>query len=211
MGDLLGDLGTWAADVIDRLGYAGLAFLVALENVFPPIPSEIILPLAGFLTGEGRMNYFIALLAATTGSVVGALVLYWVGYAFGETRVRAIVDRRGKWLRLDQSDIDRADAWFDRHGAIAVMACRVVPIVRSLISIPAGLRRMPLGRFVLYTAIGSAVWNAVLIGAGWVLGDNWEAVEGYVGYLQYVVLAVAAVALAWWVWVRFIHPRSTQA
>ncbi len=107
MGDLLGDLGTWAVDVIDRLGYAGLAFLVALENVFPPIPSEIILPLAGFLTGEGRMNYFIALLAATTGSVVGALVLYWVGYAFGETRVRAIVDRRGRWLRLDQSDIDR--------------------------------------------------------------------------------------------------------
>lgn len=211
MGDLLGDLGTWAVDVIDRLGYAGLAFLVALENVFPPIPSEIILPLAGFLTGEGRMNYFVALLAATAGSVAGALILYWAGYAFGETRVRAIVDRRGKWLRLDQADVDRADAWFDRHGAIAVMSCRVVPIVRSLISIPAGLRRMPLGRFVLYTAIGSAVWNAVLIGAGWVLGDNWEAVEGYVGYLQYVVLAAAAVALAWWVWVRFVHPRSTQA
>jgi membrane protein DedA with SNARE-associated domain len=91
------------------------------------------------------------------------------------------------------------------------MACRVVPIVRSLISIPAGLRRMPIGRFVLYTAIGSAVWNAVLIGAGWVLGDNWETVEGYVGYLQYLVLAAVAIALAWWVWARFIHPRSTQA
>jgi membrane protein DedA with SNARE-associated domain len=211
MGNLLGDIGTWAIDVIDRLGYAGLAFLVALENLFPPIPSEVILPLAGFLTGEGRMNYFVALLAATAGSVAGALILYWVGRAFSEARLRAIVDRWGKWLRLEQADVDRADAWFDRHGTIAVMACRVVPIVRSLISIPAGLRRMPIGRFVLYTAIGSAVWNAVLIGAGWVLGDNWETVEGYVGYLQYVVLAAVAVAVAWWVWARFIDRRSTQA
>jgi membrane protein DedA with SNARE-associated domain len=211
MGNLLGDIGAWAIDVIDRLGYAGLAILVALENLFPPIPSEVILPLAGFLTGEGRMNYFVALLAATVGSVAGALVLYWVGRAFGETRLRAIVDRWGRWLRLDQADVDRADAWFDRHGNFAVMACRVVPIMRSLISIPAGLRRMPIGRFVLYTAIGSAVWNAVLIGAGWVLGDNWETVEGYVGYLQYLVLAAVAIALAWWVWARFIHPRSTRA
>ena len=117
MGELFGDLASWAVDVIDRLGYVGLAFLIALENLFPPIPSEVILPLAGFLTNDGRMNFFLAFLAATVGSVVGALVLYWVGRAFGEERLRAAVRRWGKWIRLKEADVDRADAWFDRHGA----------------------------------------------------------------------------------------------
>lgn len=210
MGNLLGEIGAWAIDVIERLGYLGLALLVALENVFPPIPSEIILPLAGFLAGDGRMDLGAALLAATAGSVAGALVLYGVGFAFGEQRVRAGVDRWGKWLRLTQADIDRADAWFDRHGGLAVLLCRLIPIVRSLISIPAGLRRMPVGRFLLLTAVGSAVWNAVLIGAGWVLGENWEVVEDYVGYLQYAVLGLVLVGVAWWLWARFVSPRSAR-
>jgi membrane protein DedA with SNARE-associated domain len=204
MSSLLGDLGGWATDVIEKLGYWGLALMVALENVFPPIPSEVVLPMAGFLTGDGRMNYGLALLAATIGSVVGALILYEIGHLIGETRLRALVHKYGKWLGVKDSDIDKADQWFDRYGGVAVMLCRVVPIVRSLISIPAGLRRMPLGTFILYTTIGSAVWNAVLIGAGWILGDNWDEVEQYVGYLQYLVILVVLLFAAWWVWNRMI-------
>lgn len=210
MSSLLGDFAGWATEVIDKLGYWGLAFLVALENVFPPIPSEVVLPMAGFLTGDGRMNYGIALFAATAGSVIGALILYGIGVWFGERRLRWLVNRYGKWLGVKESDIDKADEWFDRYGGPAVMLCRVVPIVRSLISIPAGLRRMPLPAFLLYTALGSAVWNAVLIGAGWILGDNWEEVEQYVGYLQYLVILVVLVLAVWWVWNRILKPRGSR-
>lgn len=198
---------TWATDVIDDLGYWGLAFLVALENVFPPIPSEVVLPLAGFLTGDGRMNFWIALVAATCGSVVGALVLYAVGAWFGERRVRWIVTHWGRWLGFKESDVDLANRWFDRHGGTAVMICRVVPIVRSLISIPAGIRRMSIRLFIVYTAIGSLVWNAVLIGAGWMLGDNWERVERWVAYAQYLVIVAVLALIAWWIWNRMIKPR----
>lgn len=207
MSSLLGDFASWATDVIEKLGYWGLAFLVALENVFPPIPSELVLPMAGFLTGAGRMNFVLAVIAATLGSVVGALILYGVGYAFGEQRVRSIVRRWGKWLGFKEEDVDKADDWFDRYGGVAVMLCRVVPIVRSLISIPAGLRKMPIGTFILFTTIGSAVWNTALIGAGWILGDNWEEVEEYVEYLQYAVIIIVLILAAWWVWARMIKPR----
>lgn len=206
MSSLLGDLTGWVTDVIESLGYWGLFFLVALENVFPPIPSEIILPLAGFTTGQGEMNYVLAVLAATLGSLVGAMILYAVGYSFGEERVRWMVRNWGKWLGFKEEDVDKADGWFDKYGGIAVMTGRVIPIVRSLISIPAGLRRMPLLRFMLYTTIGSLVWNSVLIGAGWILGDNWEEVEEYVGYLQYVVIAAVLVMGTWWVWARMLKP-----
>lgn len=207
MSSLLGDMSGWATDVMDALGYFGLAFLVALENVFPPIPSEIILPLAGFNSSAGSMNIFLAILFATIGSLVGALILYYVGYVFGEERVRLVVNRWGKWLGFKESDIDKADEWFDRHGGLAVMLCRVVPIVRSLISIPAGLRKMPVLSFALYTTIGSLVWNTILIWAGYILGDNWEHVEEYVGVLQYVVIAIVLVVGIWWVWARMIKPR----
>lgn len=211
MSSLLGDLTGWVTDVIESLGYWGLAFLVALENVFPPIPSEIILPLAGFLTGQGRMNFFLAVIAATVGAVVGALVLYGVGYYFGEERVRWMVVNWGKWLGFKEEDVDKADEWFDKHGGLAVLICRMVPIVRSLISIPAGLRKMPMAKFVLYTAIGSLLWNSILIGAGWILGDNWEEAEQYVGYLQYVVIVAVVILVAWWIWARMIKPRMDAA
>lgn len=207
MSDLLGNMSDWATRVMDALGYAGLAFLVALENVFPPIPSEVILPLAGFNSSRGSMNVFLAILFATVGSLVGAVILYYIGYIFGEERVRYIINRWGKWLGFKESDVDLADRWFDRHGGVAVMLCRVIPIVRSLISIPAGLRKMPLHSFLLYTALGSLVWNSILVTAGYLLGDNWDHVEQYVGYLQYLVILVVLVIGVWWVWARMIKPR----
>lgn len=210
MSSLLGDMSGWARDIMDALGYFGLAFLVALENVFPPIPSEIILPLAGFNSSTGTMNVFLAILFATIGSVVGALILYYVGYVFGEQRVRYIVNRWGKWLGFKETDIDKADDWFDKYGGWAVMLCRVIPIVRSLISIPAGLRKMPMLTFALFTTIGSLVWNTILIFAGYLLGDNWDHVEEYVGILQYVVIAVVLAIVIWWVWNRMIKPQPEE-
>ncbi|MCO5214991.1 MAG: DedA family protein [Thermomicrobiales bacterium] len=207
MSDLLGNMSEWATRVMDALGYAGLAFLVALENVFPPIPSEVILPLAGFNSSRGSMNILLAIVFATVGSLIGAVILYYIGYVFGEERVRYIINRWGKWLGFKESDVDMADRWFDRHGGVAVMLCRVIPIVRSLISIPAGLRKMPLSTFMLFTTIGSLVWNSILVTAGYLLGDNWDHVEQYVGYLQYLVILVVLVIGVWWVWARMIKPR----
>lgn len=209
MSDLLGNMSQFATDVMDKLGYFGLAFLVALENVFPPIPSEIILPLAGFNSSKGEMNIFVAIISATIGSVTGALILYYVGVAFSERRVRYMVNRWGKWFGFKESDVDLADSWFDRFGGWAVLVCRVVPIVRSLISIPAGLRKMPLYSFLLATTIGSAIWNTILITAGWALGENWDHVEDYIGILQYVVIAAVLLVAVWWIWARIIKRDRT--
>lgn len=192
-----GDLAGWVTDVIEALGYAGVAVLVALENVFPPIPSEVILPLSGFLAGQGRFSLPAVVLAATVGSVAGALILYAVGHYFGEARVRRLIRRYGRWLTVSERDLDRAEAWFERYGPAVVFFGRLVPIVRSIVSIPAGIGRMALGRFVLYTALGSALWNAALIGAGWLLGDNWEAAGPYVEVLQYLVILLVVAAVAW--------------
>lgn len=200
-----------ARDVMDALGYVGLALLVAIENLFPPIPSEIILPLAGFNSSLGDMNVFLAILFATIGSVVGALALYYIGYYFGEDRVRYVVRRWGKWLGFKESDVDKADEWFDKYGGVAVMMCRVVPIVRSLISIPAGLRKMPMHSFLLFTTLGSLAWNTLLIFAGYLLGDNWDHVEEYVGILQYFVIAIVLIVGIWWVWARMIKPQREKA
>lgn len=202
MGGLISGLAEWAIDVIDALGYWGLFLILVLENVFPPIPSEAVLPLAGFLTGQGRMNFFLAVIVATTGAVVGALILYAFGQWFGDHRIRWIVRKWGKWFAITEEDFDTASAWFDRRGNIAVLVCRCVPIVRSLVSIPAGIRRMPLVPFVAYSAIGSTVWNSILIGLGWIVGDNWEDIEHYADYLQYVVILLILVLGAYYVYKR---------
>lgn len=197
----------WVTDVVDALGYVGVAFLVALENLFPPIPSEVVLPLAGFVAGRGDAWVVGMVVASTIGSIVGAWALYGIAAAIGPVRLRSIVLRYGRWLRLDEADLDRAEGWFDRRAATAVLIGRCVPLIRSLVSIPAGFRRMPLGRFTVYTALGSLVWNCALVGAGYALGDRWEEVGDWVGYLQYVVIAVCVAAVAWFVWTRFVAPR----
>ena len=208
---MLSGISDWVTNVVETLGYAGVAALIALENLFPPLPSELILPLAGFETGRGHFNYLVMVAAATVGSVVGAVTLYYVAQAVGEHRIRALIRRYGRWLQVTEDDLDRADDWFDRHGNLAVLVCRCVPLVRSVVSLPAGLRRMPMSQFLLYTAIGSAVWNAALIGAGWALGDNWEVVGQYVGYFQYVVIAVVVVAIVWFLWRRLGRRRMGRS
>lgn len=198
-GDAVGGLAAWVLDVMLTLGYVGVAALVALDNVFPPLPSELILPLAGFLSGQGRLELPLVILAATVGSVVGAVVLYGAGYWLGDAGLRPLVRRFGRWLFLREVDLDQAQDWFDRHGAKAVLFGRCVPLVRSLVSVPAGVARMPIWRFLTYTTLGSLAWNALLIGFGWGLGERWEAVGQYVKQLQSVVLVLAGVALLWFV------------
>lgn len=195
MDDLLAG---WVSDVVGSFGYAGVAFLMVLENLFPPIPSELILPLAGFLVGRGELGIVPTLIAATGGSLAGAFVLY----ALGRWGGRPLILRYGTILRVKEADLDRADEWFDRYGSLVVLFGRMVPFARSVVSIPAGLSEMPLLRFALLTAAGSAAWNALLIGAGWFLGENWSQVTSVVGSVSNAVLVVAALAavslVVWW-------------
>jgi membrane protein DedA with SNARE-associated domain len=193
----------WVTDVVETLGYAGVAFLVALENLFPPIPSEIVLPLAGFTAARGEENVVGMVIAATVGSMVGAWALYYLAAAIGEPRLRALVERFGRILRLDGADLDRAESWFERRGATAVLVGRCVPLIRSLVSIPAGFNRMPIVQFSIYTLVGSLVWNSALVGAGYALGDQWHKVGDVVSYLQYVVILVVLVAIGYFAWRKF--------
>ncbi|MCE2709966.1 MAG: hypothetical protein RLZZ538_971 [Actinomycetota bacterium] len=187
---MLGDLAAWVQDVIEQLGALGVALLVILENVFPPIPSEIVLPFAGFVAQRGDGSVSVMILAATVGAVIGALVLYAIAALIGQVRLAAFIERFGRWFGVKPTDLARAEAWFDRHAVAAVLLGRCVPLIRSVVSIPAGFRRMRLVPFIVYTAMGSAVWNTALVGAGAVLGNQWDKVEPYVAVLQYVVIAV---------------------
>ena len=192
---MLNDLAGWVQEVIERLGAIGVALLVILENVFPPIPSEIVLPFAGFVAQRGDGSVVLMIVAATVGAVVGALILYYVAALIGPVRLGVFIAKFGKWFGVKPADLMRAEQWFDRHAVAAVLLGRCVPLIRSVVSVPAGFRRMPLGPFVAYTALGSAVWNTVLIGAGAVLGNQWEKVEPYVAVLQWFVLATIVLLL----------------
>ncbi len=196
---MLSGLTTWTTDIMASAGYLGLSGLVAVENIFPPIPSEVILPMAGLLTGQGRLNSGLAVAAATVGSVIGALVLYELGRRLGDPRLRRFVERRGKWLLVSSDDYDKASAWFERHGRWAVLIGRCAPGVRSYVSIPAGIQRMPLPQFLIYTAIGSGVYNSALIGFGWLLGNNWESVGRYVGMFEAALWISLGCAIVYWI------------
>jgi len=202
----LGGLTGWVAGVIDAAGLVGVALLVALESVVPPIPSEIVLALAGFLAGEGRFNVVVVGLAATAGSLAGALVLYWIGAVVGEDRLKRWLDRLPL---VDLDDLERADRWFERYGNWAVFVGRMMPVVRSLVSVPAGANRMPLVRFVTLTTLGSGVWNALFVGGGYALGSRWQQVERYSTWFDYGILAVFAVMIALWV-VKKVRRRGAR-
>ncbi|MCW3820454.1 DedA family protein [Micromonospora sp. DR5-3] len=197
----------FVTDLVERLGGPGAGLAVALENLFPPIPSEVILPLAGFTASQGKMNLFHAIGWTTLGSVIGALALYYVGVVLGRDRVRSIAAKL-PLVKLD--DIDRTEAWFARHGAKAVFFGRMIPIFRSLISIPAGIERMPVAGFLLYTTLGSLIWNTVFVVAGYLLGENWHAVESYAGTLQNLVIAACALAVAYFAISRLMRMRRSR-
>ena len=189
----------WVRNVMDSLGYPGIVLLMFLENVFPPIPSELIMPLAGFTSSEGRLSFPGVVAAGTLGSVLGALPPYYVGKWVGQERLESLADRHGRWLGISGKDIARSRRWADRHGGWAVLFCRLIPGVRSLISVPAGVAAMPILPFLAYTTVGAGLWVALLAYAGRVLGDNYDRVGTIVGPAAYVVLGAIAVAALFWV------------
>ncbi len=198
-GSWLTALVDWTVSLMEIIGPVGAGAAIALENLFPPIPSEIVLPLAGLTASRGSFTLAEALIWTTAGAVVGALILYGLGRLLGAERLRRIADK----LPLTKvEDVDKTVAWFERHGGKAVFFGRMLPIFRSLISIPAGVSKMPVWRFTLLTAAGSAIWNTIFVLAGFFLGEQWHVVEQYADILQYVVIAGIVLAVAWFVFVR---------
>ncbi|MFE5858148.1 MULTISPECIES: DedA family protein [unclassified Streptomyces] len=195
----------WVNSMMETLGAPGAGILIALENLFPPLPSEVILPLAGFAASTGHMGLIAALLWTTAGSVVGALALYGIGALLGRDRTVRIA---AKLPLLKVSDIERTEAWFARHGAKAVFFGRMIPVFRSLISVPAGVERMPLPLFLTLTTLGSAIWNTAFVLAGYALGENWEEVAGYVSTYSKVVLIAAVVGVLAFIVVRMMKPGA---
>ena len=194
-------------NVMEQVGYLGVFLLIAIENIFPPIPSEVILVFGGFMTTYTTLNIPIMILAATLGSLVGAIVLYYIGKIFNKERLKRIIGGKiGKVLRLKASDIEKADKWFDTKGNKTVFFCRFIPIVRSLISIPAGMSEMPMQRFLIYTILGSLIWNTVLIVVGSIVGDKWETIVGYLDNFSNVILIILVilfvVAMYYWFVIR---------
>ncbi|KKE80783.1 DedA family protein [Oceanobacillus caeni] len=180
----------WITEIMNEFGYMGVMFLIALENIFPPIPSEVILTFGGFMTTTTNLTIFKVVLSATAGSVVGAIVLYMIGLQLDVERLEKIVDRWGHILRLKKSDIHKADAWFDKYGPWAVFLCRFIPLIRSLISIPAGMSNMNVGIFLIFTTIGTFIWNIVLVNLGASLGNSWDVIVYYMDIYSNIIYAI---------------------
>lgn len=193
----------WASGAMEQGGLLALAAMLLIENLFPPIPSEAVLPLGGLLVSDGTFTLAAALAASTAGSVAGA----WVIYALGRYGGRPLVMRFHTVLRFTEEELDRADDWFDQHGSWVVFWARMLPFLRSVVSVPAGASEMPLVRFTVLTAAGSLIWNALLIGAGIVLGENYSVIIPWLDRFTWLVVAVCVVALAWWI-VRRVRSRS---
>ena len=190
-----GGIAGWVVGVIESVGEVGVGALIALENVVPPIPSEVVLPFAGFSASRGDISLVLAWVAATLGSLLGAYVLYAVGALVGYDRLHELAGRRW-FILLSSGDLRRGERFFDDHGGKVVLLGRCVPFLRSVVSVPAGLDRMPLGRFTLLTVLGSGLWNALFLGLGYRLGDRWEQVQGWIQPVSWAVLALVLVGLA---------------
>ena len=204
MGGLIGGFAQWIIEVVYASGYVGVGLLVAAGYLHLLVPTQLVLPLAGFLVGEGRFSFPLVLAASTIGGVVGSVVLYFPGLWLGEERVRRFVEKFGRYVFVYVEDLDKGSAMFERHGGKAVLIGHLVPGVTALISIPAGLKRMSLyGRFMFYTILGSTLWNGIFIVLGWILGANYELVEQYAPIVEYAVLAAIALAVLWFLWRRW--------
>jgi membrane protein DedA with SNARE-associated domain len=200
----------WITEIMSQYGYLGIFLLIMLENIFPPIPSEVILTFGGYMTTQTDMTALGVILISTAGSVVGALILYGIGQFLDVARLEKIVDRWGRVLRLTRKDIHKADAWFDKYGIWTVLFCRLIPLIRSLISIPAGMANMKFGLFLLFTTVGTLIWNTILVSVGAAVGDNWESIVGVMDVysnVAYALIAIAGLAVIWW-YLRFRKRRA---
>ncbi|MFA5505720.1 MAG: DedA family protein [Vulcanimicrobiota bacterium] len=191
--------------IIGKGSYLGVFLLMLLENVFPPIPSELIMPLAGYVATTGELSFWGVILAGTVGSLAGQAALYYAGRAVGEERLKEWADNHGYWVATSSGELERAQSWFKKHGNSAVFFGRLVPGVRSLISIPAGLTKMPVGQFLLYTLAGTFLWTAALTYLGRVLGQNYQKVEQFLNPISYLVVGGI---VAWYLWRVYLAQRQ---
>lgn len=191
----------WIIDIMEQFGYIGILFLIALENVFPPIPSEVILTFGGAMTAKTSMTVIGVVAVSTAGSIIGAIILYGLGMLLGKERIEKIVNRYGHILRVTVEDVEKADNWFHKYGLWTIFFCRFIPLIRSLISIPAGMARINFVTFLLLTTIGTFIWNVALVTVGAVVGDSWESIVHYMDYysnVMYVLLVVLFLVFAIW-------------
>jgi len=200
----------WVTNTIDSLGYVGIGFMMFLENIFPPIPSEVIMPLAGFTAAQGKMNIGWAIAAGVIGTILGAIPWYYLGLILGEERLRNLIDKYGKWMGISGADISKSVVWFDHHGTKAVFFGRLIPGIRTLISIPAGLAKQPLLPFFVYSTLGTLIWVTMLTYTGYVLGKNYHLIEGYLDVITKVIAVILVAAIAIFLGGRFWRSRKTN-
>jgi membrane protein DedA with SNARE-associated domain len=198
----------WITGFVEESGYLGIALLMLAENVFPPIPSELIMPLAGFTAARGDLNIVLVVISGTLGSVLGTALWYWLGRRLGMGRLKNLAERHGRWLTLSPSDLDRAQRLFRRHSGQAVFFGRLIPAVRTLISVPAGIVGMPVGWFLFYTLLGSVLWNILLAGAGYMLQTQYQAVSEWLNPATDVVLGLILTVYFYRVATFQAKPRS---
>lgn len=198
--------------IMNQFGYFGIFFLIFIENIFPPIPSEVVLLFGGFMTTYSKLNLFGMIIFSTLGSTVGAIVLYYIGKILNKERLKKIVSGKiGKILRLKASDIEKADKWFDTKGNKTVFFCRFIPVVRSLISIPAGMSEMIMSKFLLYTITGSLIWNTVLLFVGSKVGENWKKIEQMMSQYSHIILIILIIAFIGFVIYHFSKKKKKKA
>lgn len=196
-------------EVINQFGYAAIIVLIAVENIFPPIPSEVILTFGGFMTAATDMTVTGVIIASTAGSVGGAIILYYLGSILGAERMKRIVVKYGKWLRVTTDDVDKSYGWFNKYGSWTVFFCRFIPLIRSLISIPAGMSKMSMTKFLMLTTIGTFIWNTVLVNLGASVGENWEDIVAVMDVYSNIAYAVIAVlGIAFLVWFFYFRPKK---
>jgi membrane protein DedA with SNARE-associated domain len=183
----------WITHFMEQYGYFGILLMIALENLFPPIPSEVILTFGGFMTTYTKLTPIGVIVVATLGSVIGAIILFYIGKLLGVERLERIIDKYGRILRVKKEDIRKADAWFEKYGYWAVFLCRMVPLIRSLISVPAGMSHMKFVPFLLFTTFGTLIWNSILVYVGAAVGDNWHDIVSFMDVYSNIAYAIIAI------------------
>ena len=197
----------WITNLVGSLGYWGIGLLMFLENIFPPIPSELIMPLAGFAVAQGKMNFGLAVFAGTVGTMAGTYAWYYLGCLVNYQRLQTWTNRYGKWIQVTDKDLDRVNSWFDKYGKKAVLIGRMVPGIRTLISLPAGMNQMSLAAFTIYSTIGTLLWTLFLTTAGYLLGDNYSSLEGYLAPVSKLVMFGLIGLVGYWI---FKKTRKTN-
>ncbi|WP_215146011.1 DedA family protein [Exiguobacterium qingdaonense] len=201
----------WMISIIEQYGYIGIAFMIFIENVFPPIPSEVVLLFGGFFAVKTNLSITLVIVASTAGAILGAILLYGVGLLFDVEQIEKWTKKYGKWLRLDMKDVRKADAWFERYGVWMVFFGRLMPVVRSLISIPAGMSNMPFLKFLLLSTAGTAIWNTILVLVGMAVGENWQDILSYLDAYSYGIYGMIIIgAIGYFIWRKKRQNKTTE-